>query len=224
MATVSDNIKTPLGTFAFTKDFFTPRDAKRVDKKSGKPVFNYQLTILFDKDADTLGKSTTMRPLLNLVVDTAVAAWGDKAKDMLAKGIIKSPFLDGDGKQGMTNAGEEKAGHAGRWFIRCSSGIEHAPRAFEAYKDKNGALVPITDASGMQSGDMGFAVVNCYAWDNPENGKGISFGISLAQVTDRSGPRLGGGNNAKAEDFFEAIEGAEPTGGDLDNGASDMFG
>lgn len=214
MTSRSEDMKTPLATFAFTKDAMIAKDTGRVDK-SGKPIKQYQLTMLFDK------QGTDRSAFEKAALEAAAQAFGDKAAEWIKSGMIKSPFLDGDGPQGLSKkTGERKAGHAGRWFIRCTSGEEFPPKIF------NKRLVPITDVKDFQSGDKGYGVVHAYAWENKENGKGISFGFSMVQVTDTTGERLGGSGSLDPESFFEKIEdnGPAPSSTQDGSGAAGLFG
>jgi len=197
-----------LGRFSFTQNLFEPNK----DKKTGKDK-NYGVTILFPKTAD-------LSPLHNLAAAAATEQWGDKAIQMIKDGLIKSPFLDGDGKQGKNKeTGEPHKGYPGHTFIRCTSGLDYKPKVVDQ------KLNPIVDKSGIQSGDYGYAVVNAYTWENTENGKGITFGVSLV-LKVKDGESLGGGGPGRAEDHFEAIadEGDAPAETKTGAGAAGLFG
>lgn len=195
-----------LGRFAFTQGLFGLQTTQ-----SGKKQWN--VTILFPKTAD-------LSPLHNLAAEAAKAEWGDKAIQMIKDGIIKSPFLDGDGKQGKSKkTGEPHMGFPSNMFIRCTSGEDYRPKIV------NGKLLPIVDKADLKSGDYGYAVLNAYTWENRENGKGVTFGISLV-LKAKEGESLGGGGGGSAEDYFEKIEdeGDAPAETKSGAGAAGLFG
>ncbi len=207
MASRSENTKTPKARFAFTRDLFKPVLSETTGKKQ------WRVTLLFPKGAD-------LSVLQQVAVDAAVAEWGDKAKQMIADKLIHNPFLDGDGPQGKSKkTGETHPGFAGTTFIRCISGEEFRPKLV----DRN--VLPITGEDGLKSGDYGFAVVNAFTWENKEKGKGISFGISMLQVTER-GESLGGSGGPDPESYFEKIadEGEAPAETKSGKGAAGLFG
>lgn len=182
-------VRWPEARFAYTQGLFKLQK----NKTSGRE--NYMVTLLFSKQAD-------MTPMHDLARVAAVGAWGDKAVERIKSGLIKSPFLDGDGKQGLsTKTGERKPGFAGCYFVRATSGAEYKPAVFD------GQRLPILDANGFKSGWYGFPVVNCFAWHNDEQGDGLTFGIHMAQLS-RRGEVLGGGDGGDPDPdkFFDKIE------------------
>lgn len=206
----SDDIKTPLAVIAYAHNLFEPQE-----RDNGKK--QYGCTLLFPKSAD-------ISALRKLVGDTALAKWGEKAKALVESEILKSPFLDGDGKQGKhKETGEPHKGFPGHWFIRCASGIDFKPKVWDAKRN------PIYEKDEIPSGSEVYAVVNCYAWENDEGGKGVSFGISHVQrVKKAEGDAIlgGGGGGPDPDKFFEKIEDegdapAETKGG---AGAAGLFG
>lgn len=195
-----------LGRFAFTQGLFELQTTQ-----SGKKQWN--VTILFPKSLD-------LAPLHNLALEAAKEEWGDKAVQMIKDGIIKSPFLDGDGKQGKSKkTGEAHNGFPGHTFVRCTSGEEYRPKLL------NGKLLPIASKDELKSGDYGYAVLNAFTWENRENGKGITFGISMA-LKAKDGESLGGGGGGSPDDYFEKIEdeGAAPDETKAGAGAGGLFG
>jgi hypothetical protein len=200
-----------LSRLSFVQNLFEPNK----DKKTGKPK-NYGVTALFDKALD-------LSPLHNLAVEAATEEWGEKAVQMIKDGIIKSPFLDGDGKQGKSKeTGEPHKGYPGHTFIRCTSGLDYPPRVVMS---KNGAVVPAMKQD-IKSGDYGYLVINAYTWDNTENGKGITFGVSMVMKA-KDGESLGGaGGSGNPDEHFEAIpdEGAAPKETQDGKGAAGLFG
>lgn len=208
MAGRSEDVKTPLARLSYTGDLFKARERGTTNKKLG-----YGVTLIFPKGTD-------LTVLHNAALAAAEEAWPGKAKQWLKDGIIKSPFLDGDGKQGKDHEGNPKPGLPGTWFIRATSGPDHKPRVFDRKRN------PVMDVSGAPSGWYGYAVVNAYTWDTPENGKGITFGVSMVQVA-KEGESLGGsGGSGNPDDFFEEIpdEGSAPAETKAGEGAGGLFG
>jgi hypothetical protein len=207
MTARSRDAKTPLARFSFTQNLFDPR-------KSDDGKEKYGCTLLFTKTTD-------ISSLHAIALEAAKEEWGDKAEGWIKSGLIKSPFLDGDGTQGINKkSGERHAGYEGCTFIRVQSGIKNPPRIVS----KNPSI-PMTSAQEFYSGCYGYAVVNAFTWENEKNGKGISFGISLAQFA-KDGEKLGGGGPGNPEDFFEnlADEPAAPASTKGGAGAGGLFG
>ena len=205
----SEDVKTPLATISYANNLFELR------KNEDSGAESYGATLLFKKGVD-------LSALHNAALKAAKEEWGDKAEAWLKDGTIKSPFLDGDGKQGRDKEGNTRKGFAGCVFIRCKSGKDYKPKVFD--KARN----PIFEKAEVPSGSQVYAVVNCFTWDVKSNGKGLTFGISLVQVVKKAegDEVLGGGGGADPDKFFEKIEdaGAAPasTGGGA--GAAGVFG
>jgi hypothetical protein len=204
----SEDAKTPLAIVSFTRDLFEARERDNGSK-------GYGCTLLFPKTTD-------ISALQNLALAAAVDEWGAKAKDMIKNEVIKSPFLDGDGKQGINKkTGERNKGYAGHTFIRCTSGADYKPKVFD--KRRN----PVMEMEGCPSGSHVYAVVNAYTWENEKNGKGISFGISLVQVAKvaQGDEVLGGGGGPDPDKWLETIddEGDAPAGTKSGEGAGGLF-
>lgn len=209
MTSRSEDVKTPECTIAFAHQMFEPQE-----RKSGKK--QYTPTLLFKKGAD-------LSALHTAALEAAVAEWGEKAKQWIKDEVIKNPFLDGDGKQAISKkTGERHAGFAGHTFIRCVSGEDFKPRVFDRRRN------PVMDKAGLPSGSKGFAVVNAFTWENEENGKGISFGISMFQVTHvATGDEvLGGGGGPDPDKWFDKIDdtGDAPEQTKGGAGAAGLFG
>lgn len=205
----SEDVKTPLGILSFTKDLFEARERENGGKGFG-------CTLLFPK-------TTSLKELQDTAVKAAVDAWGEKAKQWIKDGLVKSPFLDGDGKQGLsTKTGERHPGYAGCTFIRCTSGELYKPQVFDKKR------TPVMSADKCTSGSQGFAVVNAYTWENDKNGKGISFGVSLVQVVKlaEGADVLGGGGGPDPDKWLETIadEGDAPASVKSGDGAAGLFG
>lgn len=203
------DIKTPEGIASFTADLFEARERENGGK-------SYGFAILFPKTTD-------LAALKQVVVTVCKDEWGEKAVQMLNDGLIKSPFLDGDGKQGIsTKTGERHPGYAGKTFIRCTSGDKYRPKVV------NRQVLPVTEVADIPSGSRVSAVVNPYTWEHKTNGKGVTFGVSLVQVVKKAegDEILGGGGGPAPEKYFEAIadEGDAPAETKTGAGAKGFFG
>jgi hypothetical protein len=202
----SEDLRTPLARLAFAQGLFELQTTQ-----SGKKQWN--CTLLWPK-------ATDISALHNLALAAATEEWGDKARGMIVDGIIKSPFLDGDGKQGKSKkTGEPHNGFPGHTFIRCTSGEDYRPKLV------NQKVLPITSKDELYSGCYVYAVVNAFTWENRENGKGITFGISMLQKA-KDGESLGGGGGGSPDSYFEKIEdeGDAPAETKTGAGAGGLFG
>ena len=210
--------------FSYVQNMFT-RVAKKDDAgnpvmKDGKPVTEQQCTLIFDKSADRSVFDNALREVI-------VATWGEKGMEQAKAGLIRLPYLAGDGKEARIKTGE-KAGEireglgADKWFIRVATRRE-APVRFRS------ETVPATFGEGedqIKSGDYGFAILHAYAWENAKNGKGVSFGIDYLQKT-RAGESLGGsGGGVDVASVYEAVEdtGSAPEETKSGAGAGGLFG
>lgn len=201
----SDDLKTPLCRLAWADGLF-----KVKADDFGKNWWTCSL--LFPKGDDLVA-------LKKAALQACEAEWPGKASEWLQSGVIKNPFLDGDGKQGRNKNGEPHAGFPGTKFIRVKSGEEYRPKLV------NQKVLPITSQDDLYSGCYGFAVVHAYTWDNEKQGKGVSFGIGMFQKA-KDGERLGGGGGVDVDKWAEKIEDAgdapaETKGG---KGAEALFG
>lgn len=172
----------------------------------------YAPSLIFAKTVDRSALDKALR-------DVIVEAWGDKGLEKAKAGLIKSPFLAGDGKE----ARSKKTGdlHPGMgpdvFFIRPTTTIEPVVR----YKSAN---IPATEQE-VYSGCYGFAVLQAFAWNNDESGDGVSFGVNYFQKL-RDGDRLAGSGGTDANQWFESIEdtGAAPEETKSGQGAGGLFG
>lgn len=131
--------------------------------------------------------------------------------------------LDAKGEtQGRTQEGEPRPELKNSWFIRCSSGEKFKPKVFDRRRN------PIYDVTEAPSGSRVLGVVNAYAWENPKNGKGISFGVSIVQVVHKAVGEeiLGGGGGPDPDKFLEKLddEGEAPASTKSGAGAGGLFG
>lgn len=205
----AEDVKTPLAIASFTGDLFTPRERDNGSK-------GYGMTLLFNK-------ATNLGALQENALQAALAEWGDKAKAWIKDGVIKTPFLDGDGPQGISKkTGERHKGYAGHKFIRCTSGADYKPKVFD------GKRLPVLTVDGIPSGSQVYAVVNAYTWENEKNGKGISFGVSLVQVAKvaEGDEILGGTGGPDPDKWLETIDdaGDAPASTKDGAGAAGLFG
>lgn len=181
----SKDMKTPLARVAFANTLYEPQD-----RDNGKK--QYGCSLLWTKGTD-------LSALQQLVLEVITEEWGDKAKQMFKDGLIKNPFLDGDSKQGKNKStGEYHPGFEGTTFIRVTSGEGYPPKLFDQ------KVKPVVGKDEIYSGCYVYAVVNAFTWENKENGKGVTFGVSLIQKA-KDGERLGGGGAPNPEAFFESV-------------------
>lgn len=202
----SADIKTPKARIAFAQSLITPQE-----RDNGKK--QYGCSLLFPKGAD-------LSVLQAAALEAAEQEWGDKAKQWIKDGLVKSPFLDGDGKQALNKkTGERHQGYEGHTFIRVISGADYPPKLFDRRRQ------PIVGKDELYSGCYGYAVVNAFTWENKENGKGISFSISMLQKVE-DGERLGGAGGPDPEAHFEVLDdaGAAPASTKSGAGAAGLFG
>jgi len=199
--------KNELCRLSYAQSLFKPRAAA----EGGEP--KYGCTLIFNKKHRA--------ELEKQVAETIVAEWGPKGLERAKAGLIKSPFLAGDGKE----ARNKQTGdlHPGMgpdvFFIRPSANKDRPPAVW--WKDPNKQ----EDETAVYSGCYGKAVLNCFAWHNDKSGDGVSFGIQGFQK-HAEGERLGGAGPIDKEKWSETIEDdgpapAETAGG---KGASALFG
>lgn len=202
----SEDFKSPLCRIAFANTLFKPR------AQSEGAVEKYGCTLIFPKSADLSVMQNALRGVI-------VGQWGDKGLERAKAGLIKSPFLAGDGKEARSKkSGELHSGFGPDVvFIRVQS--IRAPLV--RWKSEN---IPATEDE-VYSGCYGKAVLNAFAWTNPQNGDGVSFGIQMFQKL-QEGERLGGGGGTDASQWMETVvdEGPAPEATRSGGGASSLFG
>ncbi len=204
----TENEKAPLARVLFAKNLLNP--GKKIKAKDKKEYDYWDVTFGWPKDSD-------MTVLRKMVTEAAVAEWGEKARDWLKNGTIKTPFLDGDGPQAVSKkTGDRYAGYEGLWFVRTGSYLK--PGVFDR------SAHPTDDPKVAYAGAYAYPVLNAYTWIDDKAGKGVTFGLSLVQFV-KDGERLGGGGGqADPNKFFEKID-DEPDGpsGDKPKDAGGLF-
>jgi hypothetical protein len=210
----SENFRAPNCTLGFDKYLFTAEERVR---DNGQKYEQFGCTLIWEE-------STPKTVFEKAIVDACVSAnWGDAAKvvDLIKKGMIKSPFLKGDGAEAHNKkTGELHPGMgAGKWFLRVGTQIAPPVR----YKDPNIQV----DRSVVYGGCEVFPVLNAYTWINDKGGKGVSFGLQyLQKVADGTPHYSGAGGGVDATKYHETIadEGGAPSSTTGGQGASGLFG
>ena len=203
----SPEFKTPLCRLSFAQSLFTARTPDGGGKKK------FGCTLIFAKTVDRAALDNAVK---QVIIDT----WGDKGLERAKQGLIKSPFLAGDGKEARNKTSGEL--HPGMgpdvFFIRPSANEDHKPVVL--FKSPH---IPATQDE-VYSGCIGFAVLNAFAWNNAQNGDGVSFGIRMFQKK-QDGERLAGGGPIDAEKWHEKIadEGDAPASTKDGAGAAGLF-
>ena len=214
----SADFKTPDARLSFAQTLFKAR----ASEQGGKEKFG--CTLIFPKAAMTEKTCKTadgkMASLQDIVAGVIVEQWGEKGLERAKAGLIKSPFLAGDGKEARNKTtGELHPGMGpGVFFIRVSANADRRPQV----SSTPAAMIPATEDE-VYSGCEGFAVLNCFAWNNPQNGDGVSFGIQMF-FKKRDGERIGGGSSSP-DAWTETVEdhGAAPGETKTGAGAGGLF-
>ena len=195
----SDDFKTPPCRLSFAQNLFKARA-----QDNGKP--KYGCTLIFTKDA----KAALEKHVGAVITEQ----WGEKGIERAKAGLIKSPFLAGDGKEARNKSTGEL--HPGMgpdvFFIRVQANEDRPPVV--RYKDPN---IPAT-IEEVYSGCYGFGVINAFAWHNDQNGDGVSFGIQYFQKT-RDGERIGSSGGIDVDKYYEQIEDEGDAPAETQNGA-----
>lgn len=203
----SEDFKTPPCRLSFAQNLFKAR--KATDDAKAK----YGCTLIFTKEH----RATLEKEVAKVIVEQ----WGEKGIERAKAGLIKSPFLAGDGKEARNKTTGEL--HPGMgpdvFFIRTQANEDRPPVV--RYKNPN---IPATEDE-VYSGCRGFAVINAFAWNNPQNGDGVSFGIQYFQKT-QDDERIGGSGQLDPEKWHEKIEdaGDAPAETKTGAGAGGLFG
>lgn len=203
----SEDFKTPPCRVLYAYNLFKTRK----NEEGGKEKFGCSL-VFANEHRPTLEK---------IVAGVIVEQWGEKGLERASQGLIKSPFLAGDGKEARNKqTGEINAGFGpGLFFIRPSANADRPPVVrFRS------ATIHATEEE-VYSGCRGFAVLNAFAWNNPKNGDGVSFGIQYFQKTGDD-EKIAGSGGVDPEKWHEKIEdkGAAPESTQNGAGAGGLFG
>jgi hypothetical protein len=162
------------------------------------------------------------KSLEEIVAGVIFEEWGQKGLERAKNGLIKSPFLDGTGKEARNKeTGELHPGMGeGKFFIRCTANADRQPIVSSTVT----AVVPATQED-VYSGCVGFPTLNVFAWHNDENGDGVSFGINKFFKRE-DGERLGGSGGSSPDAWTETVEdhGGAPDETKSGAGASGLFG
>ena len=206
----SEDFKSPPCRIAFAQGLFKARAVT----EGGRKTFN--CTMIFDeKHRGTLE---------SVVRDVIVEEWGEKGLARAKVGGIRNPILNGDGKEARSKqTGELHPGFGpGLIFIRCSANEDRPPQVRYISPE-----VPATQEE-IYSGCYGFAALAAFAWNHPQNGDGVSFGIRYFQKT-RDGENIGGYKPLDVHEWHEQVD-EDPDMqnvvklGDKGKGAGNLFG
>ena len=186
----SDDFKSPPCRLAFSQGLFKPRAAV-----VGAPK-KYSCTLIFAEKWRTV--------LEKVIADVIVSEWGEKGLARAKVGAIRNPILLGDGKEAHSSqSGELHPGFGpGLIFIRCQANEDRAPVV--RWEDKN---IQATQEQ-VYSGCYGFAVLTAFAWNHPQSGDGVSFGIRMFQKTGE-GDSIGGVAPLDVDKWYERLDGDE---------------
>ena len=200
----TDAVKGPLMRLSYAQSL-------RKGRTNDAGVEKFGCTLILPK-ADAEG----LKKLQAMVAEVVKGEWGEKGVERFKQGLIKNPILAGDGKEARNKeSGDIHPGLGADFvFIR--------PTSNEAVKVFNAKVQPASDDE-IVSGYWGYPVLNAYAWHNPSNGDGVSFGVSMIQIT-KADEALGGNGAARGPNaYFETV--ATDGGSDVSGsaGAGSMF-
>jgi len=201
----SKDFKTPLGRLAFSQSLFKPRSVT-----SGGPK-RYGCTLIFEEKHRAF--------FSNIIAEVIKEQWSDKGIARAKAGGIRIPLLKGDGKEAHSKqSGELHPGFGpGLFFIRTQANEERPP--IVRWRDPN---TPATQEE-VYSGCYGAGVLNAFAWNHPQNGDGVSFGIRMFQKI-KEGESIGGIAPIDANDWFEPVEDTGDLPAEMAGGAQGLFG
>lgn len=216
----SDDFKTPVGRLSFADSLFKAR--KQGTDANSKLKFG--CTLIFPKAALTeknIAYRGAMVSLQDIVGQVIVEQWGEKGLEKAKAGLIKSPFLDGEGKEARSKKTGDLHGGMGAdvFFVRTQANEDRPPVVSESAVQR----IPGSPQT-VYSGCFGFGILNAFAWNNPQNGDGVSFGISCF-FKKADGERLGGGGT-DPDSWLETVEdaGSAPEATRTGAGAGGLFG
>lgn len=199
----SPDFKTPDAMLSFAQSLFKARAAQNGAAEK------YGCTLIFPNSAKTAklcavpdgNGGMVKKSLEEVVADVIREQWGDKGIERARNGMIKSPFLAGDGKEARNKTTGELHPGMGKdvFFIRTTANADRPPQVSSTVA----AMIPASEQE-VYSGCKGFAVLNCFAWNNPQNGDGVSFGIQMFFKRE-DGERIGGGGSSP-DSWTETVE------------------
>lgn len=218
----SDDFKTPVARLSFADSLFKARRQEGADASS-KAKFG--CTLIFPKAMLTekmIRYRGEMVSLQDIVAGVITEQWGEKGLEKAKAGLIKSPFLAGDGKEARSKKTGDLHGGMGEdvFFIRCSANEDRPPVVSESATN-----LILGTVQTVYSGCYGFGVLNAFAWTHTQNGDGVSFGISNF-YKKADGDRLGSGAADPESWLDEKVEdtGAAPAATKTGAGAAGLFG
>lgn len=220
----SEDFKTPVGRILYAYNLFKPR--KQGEGASAKEKFGATLVFpksMLSEPLCSIKKDGNQTPISmqDVVKNVIVEQWGDKGLERARQGLIKSPFLMGDGKEARNkNTGEINAGLGPDvFFIRVQANADRPPKVSSSAS----AFLPASEEE-VYSGCYGFGVLNAFAWNNPQNGDGVSFGINMFFKKD-DGEKIGG-SGGDPDEWTESVEdhGNAPAETQNGAGAGGLFG
>lgn len=197
---MSEKIKTPEGQLSFP--FLFVAKAKMNATENDRPRFS--TAIVFPKDTD-------LTELKQLVLDAALAKFGEKAPDMFRSKALRTPFR---------TDGEAKGYGPDTTFITAWS--HNRPGVVSIYPDPDNdgkpTVITADETEKVYPGVIAKLLVSCFGYDNSGN-KGVSFSLAGVQIR-RKGDRLDG--SIAATDAFDADKDAVADLSDLtgDDGPS----
>lgn len=218
----TEDFRTPAGRVSFAQNLFKAR--KQGDGPTAKEKFGATLifpkTMLREKvcrKAD--GKLVSFE---DIVAEAIIGEWGEKGIARAKAGLIKSPFLPGDGKEARNKeSGELHPGMGAEFFfIRAQANADRPPKVSAS----NTQFIPATEED-VYSGCYGYAVLNAFTWHNDQNGDGVSLGINMFFKTG-DGERLGGSGGGNPDVWVESVPdaGEAPASTKSGAGAGGLFG
>ena len=203
--------KGPLMRVSYAYNLFTLRE---MNGDSGTRRI-YGCTLIIEKADPSLSI------LQKAIAEVVNGQWREKGADKFKSGLIKNPILAGDGKEARSKeTGDVLAGlGSDKVFIRVQANEDRAPLIFAP-----DAVTRLVDPDGLPSGSWGYPVLNAWAWHNPKNGDGVSFGIEMFQLARKAegDEVLGGGGRPDPSKFFESVKTADD-GGQKPGSAAAMF-
>lgn len=217
----SENFRTQSLLLSFAPNLFTARPNEYGKLKYGCTLIGQQTDVSKPVCKMEEGGGFKLMSMEDIFQYVAVKQWGDKALKRIEDGLIKSPFLDGGGKQARNkDTGEYNPGMgAGKFFIRPGANEDRPP----SVSSTSHTFTPAKEAD-VYSGCIGFAVLNAFAWHHDKNGDGVSFGIQ-AFFKQEDGERIGGSGKINPDKWTETVAdtgeapGETKTGG----GAKSLF-